>query len=99
MKNRSRNLDGQTQAKHTGILKDRKIRDLFFKRIRFNLLKGWISPQPAGFLFHHQSTKETLNFFYIFFSFLNQIVNLFFIWMVMRGPDLRKVEEEVFIRK
>jgi len=58
MKNRSRNLDGQTQAKHTGILKDRKIRDLFFKRIRFNLLKGWISPQPAGLLFHHQSTIE-----------------------------------------
>ena len=41
--------------------------------IRFNHLKGWISPQPACFLFHHQSTNQNFElFFYIY------IVDLFF---------------------
>ncbi|KAF3607973.1 hypothetical protein DY000_02048256 [Brassica cretica] len=54
MKNRSRNLDGQTQAKHTGILQDRKIRDLFLK-------ESVLTSSKAGFLLSQQASSSTTN--------------------------------------
>jgi len=62
-KNKSKKLQWTKSKQTQGNFKREKDKRFLVLGIRFNHLKGWISPQPAGFLFHHQSPNEKL-FFY-----------------------------------